>query len=793
MRQKRQLGLLTLLLLTSFFLYLRYGAILTASQDQVIQGYGDCFNAYNLVTWHAKYDSTCTAFEGMAYPYGDHVTIASAIPLLSNGLKFFKMVGLDLTDYAIPALHYSILFSYLICAIFLYLIFSRFALPPWYSIILAIALTLMSPQSERIFGHLGLAHAYAIPMTLYFLMLFDEKPRWWVSICLMLTVVLTSLIQFYFFAITAFLIGIFYFFSFLKKVKLAKNDTGKWVFPQKAFWLYASHFTVQVLLPFLIFQWWLVQYEVPNRPTKPYGFTIFVSYWEGLFLSLRMPYYQWINDHIIKIREVNYEGLAYTGLVAFVVFLRMLYHWLRHFFKKSFFQKLAVIPKEKALSPTESVLFKGLKKWIYDDADFLRRLFATAFVLVLFSFGLPFVLPELEFLLDYSGPLKQFRSVGRFNWIFYYVLNIIAFVYLYRRFWHKGKWGKIVIGLALVLLIYESWQFNHSRPYTMDSVEELQRGKSFLETTDINFSRFQAVLPVPYFNVGTDNFAVNVRGLIQQKSLVLSMQTGLPSMASMGNRSSVTRAYKLFQTVAEPYRVPAILADFKDKRPILLMVDTNYLQQHTHLIEASNFLAQKNALHFYEMPLSAFQTRIDRLKQAIRRELKNDSLYALNSFLSTDSIPYFVYKNFDGQPASDQYKGIGALELNISRKQAIFKGKLPNAQKGDTWLVSFWCNLKAYPAATTFVNIKEFDPVTNATLSKEIPQIRHFIPVMDNNYWALFEFPLKIRGNGVIEITLLQKDMKTQPFFLDELLIRRANIHLYKSDNQLVKNNRWYD
>ena len=786
MRQKRQLAIPVLLLLASLFLYLRYGAILTASPNQVIQGYGDGFNAYNLITWHAKYDSTYTAFEGMAYPYGDHVTIAAATPLLSNSLKFLKAIGLDLTDYAVPILHYSILFSYLVCAIFLYLIFSRLALPPWYSIIIAIALTFLSPQSERIFGHLGLAHVYAIPATIYFLMRFDEKPSWSRSICLMLCLLLNSLIQFYFFAIIAFLIGIFYFFTFLKKTKTAG-------FSQQDFWFYTKHFSIQVLVPFLLFQWWLAQYEVPDRPLKPYGYTIFISYWEGLFLSLRMPYYQWINDHIIKIREVNFEGLAYAGIVAFVVFLRMLYHWLRHFFQQSFFQKLAVIPKEQGLSPTESSLFKGLKEWVYDDADFLRRLFATAFVLVLFSFGLPFVIPKLEFLLDYSGPLKQFRSVGRFSWIFYYVINIIAFTYLYRRFWHKGKWGKVAIGLALAFLIYESWQFNHSRPYAMESIEEWKEGKSFTETTDIDFSKFQTVLPIPYFNVGTDNFSVDLRGYIQQKSLTLSMQTGLPSMASMGNRSSITRAYKLFQAAAEPYRIPTVLNDFKDELPILLMVDTNNLWQYSHLIEATNFLAQKDALRFYEMPLTSFQTRIDNVKQRIQAELQNDTLYALNGFLSTDSIPYFIYKNFDEQSASDQYKGTGALELNISQAQSILKEKLPNAQKGDTWLVSFWCNLKAYPKATTFVKIKEFHPTTNAFLSEEIPQIRNFIPVMDNNYWALFEFPLKIRESGLIEISLFHKDIKNQTFLLDELLIRRGNVHLYNTDNQLVKDNRWYE
>ena len=66
-------------------------------------------------------------------------------------------LGFDFTYHSNQILHLSILLSYIVCAVFLYLIFSRLAFPPWYGLIIAVALTFMSPQTERIFGHLGLA------------------------------------------------------------------------------------------------------------------------------------------------------------------------------------------------------------------------------------------------------------------------------------------------------------------------------------------------------------------------------------------------------------------------------------------------------------------------------------------------------------------------------------------------------------------------------------------------------------------------------------------------------------
>jgi len=780
LRQKNRLGLLLLILFTCIVLYLRFGQILTASPNHVIQGYGDAFNAYNLVTYHSKYDSTYTVFEGMAYPYGEHVTIASTIPLISNSLKFLKSLGLDLTDYAIPILHYSMLFSYLICAIFLYLIFSRLALPPWFNIIISIGLMMMSPQTERLFGHYGLAHLYAIPATIYFLMRFDERPNWWSSIGLFLTVLLTSLIQFYFFAITAFMIAFFYFFSFLKKARPSGNEMGKWLFPKKEFIQYAVHFSFQVLLPYALFLIWFAQYEVSNRPDKPFGFLLFISYWEGLFLTLKMPYYEWINEHIIAIRRVNFEGKAYVGIVAFGVFLMMLFHWISHLFKRSFFQKMTVLTSKKAgkVAESELIMMRGLEKLVYDDADFLRRLFAMSFVLLVFSFGFPFVIPGLEGLLDYSGPLKQFRSVGRFNWIFYFVINIIIFTYLYRKFCHEKVW----LLLPLALLIYESWQFNHARKYSMDTVEEFHAGKTFKDKTGFNFDNYQAILPIPYFHVGTDNFNAKVHGRIQQKSLSLSMETGLPLLASMGNRSSVSRAYKLFQTTTEPYDIPNILSDFKNDKPLLLMVDTSHLEKFPYLGEGMTFLKQVDAMRYYEFPLSGFQERIDGRRTAILQRLQADStLFKIDGFLSSDSLKNFVYQSFDDQDQTAAYRGNGGLSLHISKPQVIFKGEIPNIEKGDSINLSFWAHdLRQFPFANTFIYIKLLDRETGALLWQYRPQIRYLLSVMANDGWALVDVPFKLPTEGVLEISLLNKAMKEKAFLLDESIIRKSGTGLYR-------------
>ena len=562
---------------------------------------------------------------------------------------------------------------------------------------------------------------------------------------------------------------------------------------KRQFWKYALHFSFQVLLPYALFLFWFAQYDVPNRPDKPYGFLLFVSHWEGLFLSLRMPYYKWINEHWIEIRRVNFEGLAYVGIVAFGVFLLMIGHWLSHLFRKSFFQKMTVLTSKKEGKKTESelILMRGLEKIVYDDADFLRRLFAMAFVLLVFSFGLPFVIPGLEGLLDYAGPLKQFRSVGRFNWIFYFVINIIIFTYLFRRLRNKKIW----LLLPLSLLVYESWQFNHARRYNMDTVKEFHSGKTFKDATGLNFADYQAVLPIPYFHVGTDNFNAKVDGRIQQKSLSLSMETGLPLLASMGNRSSVSRAYKLFQTISEPYQLPEILADFKNDKPLLLMVDTSHLSRFPFLEEGTKFLKTVDAMRYYELPIAGFQERIDNQKKAIQTVLEKDTtLVNIDGFLSTDTLKKFIYKNLDDQTASKNYKGDGGLELTITEPQLIFKGSMSNFRKGEKAMFSFWCHdLSKFPVANTFVHAKLRHPETNEIVWQTSPQIRYLLSIMANDGWSLVELPIDIVENGILEVTVKNEAMTNQSFFVDEILIRNNVTDVYKtSGSQLFKNNRYY-
>ena len=768
---KKHISLFLLIILSSLFIYLRYQTIINAESHQVISAYGYGLRDYTTIQYHAKHDTSYTFLEGMAYPYGDHVVIASAIPLLSNGLKFLKSIGIDWTGDAMPILHYSMLVSILFCSIFLYLIFRELNVPVFYSIIVSISISFLSPQTDWITGgHFGLAYTFVIPLIIYLLILFDRKSNWIRSIFLLFTVVLTSQLHFFYFAISGLFIGSFYLFSIL----LSSNLKGKSLWNRLLF--YIIHYSIQVLLPFSFFKWWFGQVNIIDRVDNPYGYWESVASLEGIFTSLRSPVWQWFNGSFFSLETTSIEESAYVGIIPMIFVIIMLGYWLCYFFRYSFF------------------------KLFSQNALIIQKLFYASFLLLLFSFGFPFALPFLDSLRDYSGIFKQINIVGRFSWVFFYVINIIAFTFIYQQvnklFYHKwaSEFAIVLFAVILEFTIFESSQFSLSQKVRLDGIPEWKEGQSFVDKTKLDFTQYQAILPIPFYHVGTDNLYPITEGFIQQKSSVASVETGLPVMAALMSKSSQSHAYQLFQLVSEPYKLPKVLNDIQDNRPLLMMVDTFFQKKASHLIKKATLKYSENRLAIYELPISAFQKNVQEKYHKVKTEIDSSQLYSIGEFLSTDSVKNFYYEAFDREKGMP-YHGNGGLKLYLKSEYTLYNDKIEGAKDNNIYLLSFWCNILKYPTANTFVRIKELDFNTKEIVGEKMQQVRYHISAMDNKGWALCEIPFKLKSrDGIVQISLSQPPRQISDFYLDELLIRNEKTDLYKNFNGGVfKNGRWYE
>ncbi|MFM8490222.1 MAG: hypothetical protein ACKOCH_28090, partial [Bacteroidota bacterium] len=153
------------------------------------------------------------------------------------------------------------------------------------------------------------------------------------------------------------------------------------------------HLIVMVVLSFTLLNLWIHWSDYcPDRPANPWGFTHYIAYWEGIFLPYEnMPVFQWIDRNIIHIRRIDPESQAYVGIVAFVFTL-----WV--VFKRKF----------RMFDPSwDAAAYHRVHK------RYMNGVFAAGFALVLIGCGFPFAIPGMEWMVDYLGPFRQFRGLGR--------------------------------------------------------------------------------------------------------------------------------------------------------------------------------------------------------------------------------------------------------------------------------------------------------------------------------------------------------------------------------------------
>ena len=750
--------------LTLLLLLLRFPDFFEFDPAKVIEPYSDGLKAYTNIEYHAKHDTSFTYFEGMNYPYGDHISAAVAQPLISNGLKLLRELGLDLSRYTFVIVNMSLLLGLLLGAYFLYLCFRKLELPVWLSVLAGVSLAFFSPQLHRWISHYGLAHIEVFPILFYLLMRLEEEQRLGLSLWVALVVFVFSLIHFYYFAILAMTLSLYFFIGFLRKPSLRRLLR------------YALHFGVQIGLPLVFFYWWMYAGDpIDDRSVRPWGFFRFHAIWESVVSNYKMPHFKWIDEQIIPIQRGSYEGRAYIGLVALIGFFALLVRWVR----AGFAQPL--------------VRVGGVFR------PFLNKMLLAAFVLLLLSFGYPFTIPGLEWLLDYTGPFRQFRSVGRFNWPFFYILNLVVVAEL----WHWAKdreWRSGLLAAALLLLAFEAYHHATQVDLRLDTLKWFSPGARFTDIDGIDYDDFQAVLPAPYFNLGSDQFWYDAAGNLLPHTLILGVQSGLPTTGAALTRTSRRQAFKQLQLATAPYRLPAILEDFPNEKPLLLLVSKEQFDRegdkYNHLLEEVYLLYEDEELALYRMPLRSFQTRIDNRVRAITHRLETDSLnlHKVDSFVSSQAEKTFAYRSFDTLSAERAYRGAGAYQGQAAQKNIIFDGQLPNQYATGWYTFSVWVYVDEDRLLRGSSQIEEYDKETGTLLKQQQYDLHRQIAVMDGNAWALLEFAyVPSSSESTVRWSFQQPDLTGSPLFVDELLIRQDINELYRQDeNYIFKNNRWY-
>ncbi len=760
-------GLLLLIGIMILILGFKFPKLVSAPNDWVIGDSHDGFRSYAAAYFHVKHDSTYQHYEGMHYPYGDAVGFTDNLPLLSNAVKFISNNVVDISDYTGGAFNLFFLFSILLCSLFLYLIFRYLELPNWYSIPFAIGLTMLSPQMERLLAHYGLAHPFVIPLFIYLSLIFHEKSDVKTSLLIATVLFLISQIHLYLFAV-----GVLFIAALMGFKTLFRFEKRELVFN-------IAHLALQVLLPYLLIQL-LLNDSVDDRPGRPYGFLEYRSYWENVFLPVDFQIGRWINTYIAEIRPMSGEGKAYIGLVAVVFFFKELALHFKSLVRKNTYHTIA----------------------LEEHRFFLKSMLWAAFALLIFSFGIPFIISGLEHLPYKLGPIGQFRSIGRFAWIFFYVINIIAFYALYFQI-KRIKKVSLKIGLFVLILgvvNFEGITFFFSKikidfiphPELRDNFKK--EDNPWLDSIDV--SDYQAIIPLPHFHQGSENFWRISYGHDMHRSMWAAVQTGLPITGAYLGRTSVGQTINQLEFIAEPYRTPAIFEDLPNDKAFLVFLHKKSFEivwyRFNHLLYGLAPIYEDDQIILYKMTKADIIRNKNNKRQSAINDFEQLKLYRFGEVFSKNSLQNFVYQNFDDKKASKYYRGNGFEGIG-KNENVIFEGKIPNQKANDRYVFSAWVFARKDLYPKTMLTLKEIERESGEELQNKSWMINHDFRSYDQD-WALIDTPFELKSaNSTIRFSVKNGELGDRPIYFDELQIRLQEAKLFrKFDDELMFNNRFY-
>lgn len=748
---------LSLVLIMSF-----YGSIVKNPDHYYFASGGDGFKSYYGAIYHLENDSTYFQFQGMNYPYGESVFFTDNQPLLTNIVKLISDNVIDIREHIVGIINLSMIFSILIAAIFLYLLFFELEVEWWFASLASVGICMLSPQIGRMAGHFSLSHLFWIPLMLYLILRFSRKPQWKTSIYIALAGFMAASMHLYFAAFYGLLITFYWLFT---KNWLKEN----WQSRRKAL----LHWFVQVIVPFILIELIMVSTDqATDRTSHPYGFLVYRAHPYSVLLPAGPPYT--FVPKIIKVfNHLDWEAYAFIGVTAFFGFLIGLFY---------FFVKL----------------FKGKAFWRISENPLLTASFWASIVALLLSFGIPFIW-GMEWLVDYIGPFRQLRALSRFSWLFFYVINVLVFYELNRWFIaRKTKPAAIVIVLIAFTFLGVDGFYNvrSTAPYLANQKPSLEDKDNQLPANhwikQIDVSQFQTIIPIPYFHIGSENIWIDERENALEATLIASLKTSLPTTAVMMGRTSISQTYLNYSLMMEPTHDYEILKVFRNKKDLLLLKMKNYIPNNDEqrILNAASLLTGNDEFDVMRLPFDSLQQIPAKYCRQVVANFNPTVLVEKEGNLLTDTSAFFYYKSYDDETAV-AYSGKGAHQLKEFDWNTLFEQKLAKSKKDEVYLVSFWLKdfqRDAYPRFN--IEISQADS-NGQTLDYFYSDIHRYIRATDQD-WALFEIPLTVKQDDVaVKVSIQNKVLRHANYTMDELLIHRNNCDAYqREEGLLIKNTR---
>ncbi len=693
---------------------------------------GDAVKNYFTYAWHIRHDTSCTHFQGMNYPYGEHILYTDNHPALSELLRTFSGGEGWLSDHSVGILNVAMILSLLLTLVTLYFLMLEFGISRAVALQLGIGMALLAPQVFRMTGHFALSYSFAIPLSWLILLkaLKQRKPVWPVVLLF-----LTGLLWMFTHAYLGIMVTGFLIVTLIILLLGRSNRAG---LGRRLLLLGVT------VLPVLIFQIFLRTTDShAGRTANPSGFFLYNAEPDDLFVPHMGLIRATIDSLAGGVVNQEWEARGYIGLAASVILLMALIVFLIRAFR----------PKRSAGSGIFST-----------DPDFRASMIA-AIVLLAFAMGLPFKLwPPL---LDHFPVFKQFRATGRFVWPFFFTALIFSAIVLHNLHLDlKAKKKRAVsigvIALVAVLNILEGMPYHREVSAAVTRSSNLFRrdllpGDLAQAVSAVDPAKYQAIISLPFYYYGSEAFSRPRQPEAVRNSMVLAYHTGLPLVNADLTRTSVSESKKIVQILTPDYYEKEIKRDIIDPRPFLVVRSGSVLTfNEQKLVAKAELIRQEGEIGLYELSVGAL------LGQS-----------GTPSLLTGTPSLFFFYENFETYPSDTVFREIGAFSGKKAGKNTLAEFSPGTFEAGQDYHLSIWM-YNAEPDALNLyfrLIVEEFDEA-----ARQWHETVFFPEEAETIYgdWSLVEGVFRIQdpNNSVSIVTKGKKDSRAA-FHADDLLIRK--------------------
>lgn len=729
-----------LLALLLAFAMLHYGAVLRDPNGVLLANKGDGLKNYYTFLWQVEHGERPLHFSGMNHPYGEHFLFTDGHPALAWGIRALDHMFPFIGDHAIGLLNLCLILGLVITGFVLYRLLRDLGVRPWTAAACALGITVLAPQVDRLGGHLALSWSMCIPLTWWLVLRChrSDRPLGWYVACAVNT--LFWLFTHTYLGVMAAVFG--GGLAVMSTVLERPRRTRAWT---RALWAVVAG----CMFPLAAFTVLIRLTDTHSgRSEHPTGIFNYTAEPDDVLLPTAPPLRplldQWTNGAI----STQWEASAYVGLATTLICLTWLFGRLR----RSPVHPARTLPVE------------------------LRSAWIPAFLLLLFAFCFPF--KSWPSLLDMLPVVEQFRAVGRFTWPFYFVVTVFAATVLDQwvgkdigRSWGIRSWMALAVPLTWVV---EGWtahermggKLSHGSPF-IQAAEDLQQ-------MDIPFlKQHQAILPLPYFNFGSESFTRPSLDGITQAALPLSHQLRIPILGSILSRVSVPESRTLTQLVSAAwYDKP--LADLLDpSRPYLIVRSKEPLTaSERELLSHATPIGSLGDALLYSITHEAL-FRDARAEEWDHFDRTRSTLVVRGDLLCSDTLS--IVHRLDGAdaPCTSPHAGVRCFTGPKLGVRTLGTFTMEGIATGDTIMVSLWC----YNATPEALNHGlRLETVQGSAVSSISPNEAEHI----DGDWSLVEFPVvAVENNPHLELRTVCRTHLERTLTMDDLLLRRSGQDVY--------------